>query len=271
MDNEKKKLTRKDLFASWLRWFLFNLSSISYERLASYGFCHSMLPIIEKLYDKKEEQIAALKRHSVFYNTEPQLGSIVNGITAKLEEARANGEKVDEEMINGIKVGLMGPLAGIGDSLIPGMLVPILLSIGMGLASGGSLLGPLFYIIAFNLIVISGSYYLYMKGYELGEESLELLMGEKAQKIKEAFAMLGAVVMGGVAANYVSLSTPLTYQSGEVNIVLQNMLDNIFPELLPLILVFVTWYLMSKKRISSIKIMLFMLVLAAAGVFLGIF
>lgn len=271
MSDYAKKLDKKDLRASWLRWLLFNLSSMSFERLESFGFCHSMIPIIKKLYNKKEDQIAALKRHSAFYNTEPQIGSIVNGIVAGLEEARANGEPVDDETIESVKVGLMGPLAGIGDSMIPGMLIPILLSIGMGLAYGGSVLGPIFYILAYNLIMIFGTYYLYMKGYSLGLDAVKILVGEQAKKITEAFTVLGMVVIGGISASYVNLSMKLFYKSGNVNIEFQKLLDNIFPKLLPFLLVILTWYLMSRKNISALKMMIILLIIAIAGVLLGIF
>ena len=67
-------------------------------------------------------------------------------MTAGLEEAKANGEDIDGEMINGIRAGLMGPVAGIGDSLLVGTLIPILLGVALGLSSGGSPLGAIFYI-----------------------------------------------------------------------------------------------------------------------------
>lgn len=269
--NGLKKLDKKDLRKSWLYWVFFNLSSMSFERLESFGFCHSMLPIIKKLYDRKEDQIAAMKRHSMFYNTEPQIGSVVNGIVAGLEEKRANGEPFDDNVINSIKVGLMGPLAGIGDSMIPGMLIPILLSIGMGLASGGSLLGPLFYIIAFNGIVLYGSYFLFMKGYQLGVDSMKTIVGEKTKRLTEAFSILGVFVMGAVASSYVKVSTGLTFVQGKVNINVQEMLDKIFPNLLPLLLVLFTWYLMAKKNVGPLKMMLVLLVVAALGVSLHVF
>ena len=67
-----------------------------------------------------------MQTYTAFFNTEPQLGSLVVGITAGLEEARANGDAVDGETINGMRAGLMGPIAGIGDSLIVGTLIPVL-------------------------------------------------------------------------------------------------------------------------------------------------
>lgn len=83
--------------------------------------------------------------YTAFFNTEPQLGSLIVGITAGLEEARANDtEGVDEETINGLRAGLMGPIAGIGDSLVVGTLIPVILGIALGLSNGGSPLGRSF-------------------------------------------------------------------------------------------------------------------------------
>ena len=162
-----KKLSKKALNKSFWLWFHGHLTCFTYEHMQTFGYMCSMLPLIEELYDSKEEQKEALTTYSSFFNTEPQLGgSLVVGVTAGLEEARANGEEVDGDLINGIRAGLMGPLAGIGDSLVVGTLIPILLGIALGLSTGGSVVGPIFYIVAWNLIMAFGMKFLYFKGYE---------------------------------------------------------------------------------------------------------
>lgn len=113
-----------------------------------------------------------------------------------LEEERANGAAIDDEVINGIKLGLMGPLAGIGDAMVPGMLVPLLLSIAIGLSQGGSVVGPIFYIVTLMVSVTAASYYLFMKGYQLGTKSVNMIVGEAAQRVREAFNLLGGIVDG---------------------------------------------------------------------------
>ncbi|HBK4769865.1 TPA: PTS system mannose/fructose/sorbose family transporter subunit IID [Serratia liquefaciens] len=272
MDTPTPKLNKQDLRRCWRSWMMYNLSSMSFERLESYGFCLSMMPALKKLYPEKQQRIEAIRRHTSFYNTEPQLGAIVNGMVIGLEEKRANGEPIDGETINTLKVGLMGPVAGIGDSMVPGMLLPILLSIGMALAAGGSVIGPLFYIMAFSLIVIPGSYWLFMKGYHMGSGSVEMLVSSKSSRLREALSLLGVFVMGGVAASYVKLGTGLEFITKDgVNIHLQQMLDGIFPNLMPLIVVLMTWYLMAKRGLSPVKAMLGLLALAAGGVACGLF
>ncbi|MEM6160324.1 PTS system mannose/fructose/sorbose family transporter subunit IID [Erwinia sp. P6884] len=266
------KLTRRDLRRCWRSWMMYNLSSMSYERLASFGFCLSMLPVARKLYPDDLQRKEMLKRHASFYNIEPQLGAIVNGMVLGLEEKRANGEPVDGETINTLKVGLMGPVAGIGDSMIPGMLIPILLSIGMALAAGGNILGALFYCVAWLGIVLPGSWFLFLKGYHMGSTSVEMLVSSKSTRLREALSLLGVFVMGGVAASYVKLGTGLAFVTKDgVNIHLQQMLDGIFPQLLPLMVVLGTWYFMAKRGLSPVKAMLLLLVLAAAGVTAGVF
>ena len=157
-----------------------------------------------------------MNTYTAFFNTEPQVGSIIVGITAGLEEAKANGnEDIDAEAINGIRAGLMGPLAGIGDSLVVGTLIPILLGIALGLSTGGSVVGPIFYIVAWNLIMAFGMKFLYFKGYELGGKAVDILVGEQATAIREAIVMLGTMVVGSVAATSVEynpfVQTPMVY------------------------------------------------------------
>ena len=247
---EERKLTRKDLRRCWRAWMMHNLSSMSFERLESFGFCLSMLPVAKKLYPDPVQRTEMLRRHASFYNTEPQIG----------------------ETINTLKVGLMGPIAGIGDSMIPGMLIPILLSIGMALAAGGNILGPLFYTVAWLAIIIPGSWFLFLKGYQMGSGSVEMLVSSKSTRLREALSLLGVFVMGGVAASYVKLGTGLEFITRDgVNIHVQQMLDGIFPQLLPLAVVLGTWYLMAKRGVSPVKAMILLLILAALGVASGLF
>ncbi|MCB7321122.1 PTS system mannose/fructose/sorbose family transporter subunit IID [Lacrimispora sp. 210928-DFI.3.58] len=269
-----KKLSKKALRESWLRWFLSNLTSMSFQWLETFSFADSMIPVIKELYGgNKEEEIAALKRHASFYNTEPQLGTIINGVVCGLEEERANGAAIDDEVINGIKLGLMGPLAGIGDAMVPGMLVPLLLSIAIGLSQGGSVVGPIFYIVTLMVSVTAASYYLFMKGYQLGTKSVNMIVGEAAQRVREAFNLLGGIVVGGVGASYVSINTGLVIATGNeaAQVVVNDVLNGIYPKLLTLFGILFCWWLMAKKRVSALKVMGILVLISMAGVAIGFF
>ncbi len=264
----EKKLSRKALMRSYLNWSFFHLTSLGYERMEAFGFAHSMMPIIKELYgDNKEEEIKALQRHCAFYNVEPALGTIVPGIIAAMEEKRANGEPIDDAMINSVKVGLMGPLSGIGDSFFQGLLCPIFLSIGISLATDGSVAGPLFYIFTTFPFIAAFSYFVYFRGYKLGMQSIDLFLGKDSKRVQEAFAILGLIVTGAIGASFVGLALDITITEG---VTVQGFLDGVFPSLLPLLLLVLTWYLMVKKHFKATTLILLYVVIAFVGAFFGI-
>ena len=289
-----KKVSKNSLNSSFWRWFYGNLTCFSHEHMQTFGYMWSMLPIIQELYETKDEQAEKLQTYYPFFNTEPQIGSIVVGITAGLEEARANGaEEIDDEMINGIRAGLMGPLAGIGDSLIVGTYIPVLLGIALGLAEGGSIIGPLFYIVVWNVTSIFFQKWIYNKGYELGGSAVEVIVGEQATALRESVIVMGQVIVGAMAGTWVSITTSVQLTTSiqnktemviegskviekvtgtqEVPVLLQEKLDGAFPGVLTLLFVLGCWWLMAKKAISPIKIMLLMVVVAIVGVLVGFF
>lgn len=270
----EKKLDKKDLKKGWLYWQFWAMSTLSFEKLEANGFAHSMIPIANKLYEPgSEEYKAMLARHAVFYNTEPQTGAIVNGIIASLEEERANGENVSDDMIHSIKSGLMGPIAGIGDSMVQGILIPILLSIGMGISADGNPIGVIFYAISYLVIMLAVNYFLYMKGYTLGTAAADVLVGDNSDKLRNAFNILGTIVVGGLAASFVKLSTILTItnEASDTTFNFQETLDSFFPGVLGLLAVLASYYLISKKRWSSNKVLFFLVAVAAVGVLLKVF
>ena len=144
---DKIVLTKKDrLSVAWRSTFL--QGSWNYERMQNGGFCFSMIPAIRKLYSNKEDQAAALKRHLEFFNTHPYVASPIIGVTLALEEDRANGSDVDNQTINGVKVGMMGPLAGVGDPVFWFTVRPMLGALGASLAMSGNVLGPIIFFVA---------------------------------------------------------------------------------------------------------------------------
>lgn len=269
---EIKKISKKTLTKSFHHWYYGHLTCFSQEHMQTFGYLTSMLPIIEELYNDKESQKKAMQTYTAFFNTEPQLGTIVVGVTAGLEEARANGESVDDEAINGMRAGLMGPIAGIGDSLIVGTLIPVLLGIALGLSTDGSPVGAIFYIIVWNLLAYFGMKFAYFKGYELGDKAVEFLVGPQGIAIRKAIGIVGGMVIGAVAATWVSVKT--SFQLGSAKhpyLVLQNQLDAVYPGLLTAIFIVFCWWLMAKKNMSPIKVMLLLVVIAFVGVLVGLF
>ena len=253
MSEQKVTLTKGDILSTYFR-STFLLGSFNFERMQSMGFCVSMIPTIKRLYSKKEDQAAALKRHLEFFNTQPWVGSAIMGVTAAMEQERANGAKdVDDAAISGVKVGLMGPLAGVGDPIFWGTLRPVLAALGAGISLTGSILGPLLFFILINVIRAVTRWYGFKYGYEKGTEIVSDMGGGRLQKITQGASILGLFVMGSLVSKWTSINVPLELtryknQLGEeVVVTLQGVLNDLLPGLLALLLTFLCMYLLRKK------------------------
>ncbi|MFB6465418.1 PTS system mannose/fructose/sorbose family transporter subunit IID [Cytobacillus sp. Hz8] len=271
-ESRKDRLTKKELRQIWLRWGFTHLTSMSYEKLQSHAWAYSFIPFANKYYkNDPEAKRRLLLRHSLFYNTEPQTGSLINGIVTSMEEEIALGNNVPETMPVNIKTSLMGPLAGLGDSIIQGIIVPTLLSIAMGLADGGNPLGPIFYIITYGIIGPLISYLCFKYGYRLGVNAIDVVTGENAKRITDAFNVLGIMIVGGLAASYITLNTTLKIPMGDKMKPLQEVLEGIFPHILPLSMVLLSWWLISSKQMTATKVILILTAIVTLGVVVGIF
>ena len=184
--------------------------SWNFERMQNGGWCYSMIPAIKALYPNKDDQIAALKRHLEFYNTHPYVSAPVMGVTLALEEERANGADINDQAIQGVKVGMMGPLAGVGDPVFWFTIRPILGALGASLALGGSIMGPLLFFIVWNAIRIAFLWYTQEFGYNVGTTIAQDLSGGMLGKITEGASILGMFIIGALVQRWVSISfTPV--------------------------------------------------------------
>jgi len=203
------KLTQKDRMAvAWRHQFL--QGSWNYERMQNGGWCYAMIPAIKRLYSTKEEQSAALKRHLEFYNTHPYVSAPIIGVTLALEEERANGAPVEDQAIQGVKVGMMGPLAGVGDPVFWFTVRPILGALGASMAMGGSILGPILFFVLWNVIRMAFLWYTQEFGYNVGSEIAKDLSGGLLGKVTEMASILGMFIIGSLVQRWVSISfTPV--------------------------------------------------------------
>ncbi|MCI1714332.1 PTS system mannose/fructose/sorbose family transporter subunit IID [Clostridium sp.] len=272
VDKKTKKLSKKDVIKAFWRWTFFSHSNYNYERLQSTAMVHCLAPIIKKLYrDDESEFKAAIKRHMEFFNTEPNFGGVIHGMVIAMEEQRANGEAISDEMINGLKTGLMGPFAGIGDTLVQGTLVPILLSFGISLGSEGNLLGPISYSVLIMGITISLAYYMWMQGYKLGREGIQkILAGNLLKKVMTMATTMGAIVLGALSANFVQLTTYVNLKMGASGLSIQkDVLDKLLLNLLPLIITLLSLKLLNKK-FKATTVLAILIAIGAVGGILGI-
>lgn len=232
----QKKLTAGDIRGVFLRSNLFQ-GSWNFERMQALGFCFSMIPVIRRLYpENSEERKQAIKRHLEFFNTHPYVAAPVLGVTMAMEEQRANGADIDDGAINGIKVGLMGPLAGVGDPIFWGTVRPVFAALGAGIAMSGSLLGPLLFFILFNLVRLLTRYYGVSYGYKKGLDIVHDMGGGFLQKMTEGASILGLFVMGALVNKWTNVNIPLVVseiknpETGEVTITtVQTILNQLMP------------------------------------------
>lgn len=205
MAEKKVQLSKKDRLSVALR-STFLQGSWNYERMQNGGWCFAMIPAIKKLYTTKEDQIAALKRHLEFFNTHPYVASPVIGVTLALEEDKANGAPVEDSAIQGVKVGMMGPLAGVGDPVFWFTARPILGALGASLAMGGSILGPILFFVLWNVIRWAFMWYTQEFGYNVGTKITEDLSGGLLQKVTKGASILGMFVLGVLIQRWVTIN-----------------------------------------------------------------
>ena len=267
-------LTQNDVFQAFVRWLCFSHSTYNWERMQGLGFAHSMTPIIKKLYKTKEDISAALKRHLVFFNTQPDAGGVIHGIVIAMEEERAAGADISDDAINAVKTGLMGPMAGIGDTLQQGILIPIALSIGMSIALGGniaetttgSVLGPIVFIVLMMIGIWGGGWFLWWQGYKQGRTAVtNILRSGTLNRVITGAGVLGNFIMGALVVQFVSLSTSVAFMIGGTPFEIQPIIDSFMPNLLPLLLVLLLWWLITKKNVSPTTIMIVIILVGVLG------
>jgi PTS system mannose-specific IID component len=280
----RKKISEKTLKKSFFNWFFWNGCSQQAESMLGMAFGQAMSPVIDELYDKKEDKAEALKRHTTLFNTEAQVGSICNGVVCGLEEANANGE-CTPELISSVKVALIGPTSAIGDSLWVATFIPILLTICLSISQASpsmAWLGPVIYLLAYPIGTGILSWNLFKLGYKSGIEGMHGFMSTgKLDSLTDTMTVLGLMVVGALTASFINFSLPIKIVrdvfDATKNKVLENqvifdadkMLNSIFPKLLPLLLALGVYYLYSKKKWSPLKLMGLILVLACVLTFIG--
>ena len=286
---EEVHLTKSDRIKVWWR-STFIQGSWNYERMQNGGWAYTLIPALKRLYHTKEDRSAALKRHLEIFNTHPYLASPIIGVTMALEEERANGAPIDDKAIQGVKVGMMGPLAGVGDPVFWFTVKPIIGALAASLAMAGNIMGPILYFVLWNAIRMAFLWYTQEFGYKAGSKITEDLSGGLLQEVTKGATILGMFILGALVNRWVSVKfTPVvsdvpnqkgayidwsSLPSGSKGIqkalelqsqglsltknkvlTLQDNLDSLIPGLMGLLLtLFCMWLL--KKKVSPIVIIL---------------
>lgn len=247
-------------------------SSWNYERQMNMGFLHGIAPILDKLYkDPKDDHLKkeAYKRHMAFYNCTPQTSAFILGLSASMEEKYyEDRENFNPESINAMKTSLMGPLSGVGDSFFQGTVRILAFGLGINLAQQGSILGPILAMIISFFPSFLVTYYGGKIGYSVGNKYLTKLYNEGLmEKVMYICSVVGLMVIGSMMASMIGITTPISF--GE-KFVLQDVLNGIVPQIIPLSLTFLMYGLLKKKVPTGWMLTICILggiLLSALGVF----
>lgn len=272
-----EQITKKDIWNLWLRFYFADEIPHCFDRYIAPCLMWSLMPILKKLYKDKKELAAAYERHLLFFNTQISWGGgIISGLMASLEQERAGqvyrGEEITitDELIYNTKAGLMGALAGIGDSIDSGTVQYIFIAIAIPWAQAGQAIGALFPFIAFSLYQLLIGYFFARQGFSMGRQASEMLASNAMQSIINVLSILGLFMMGILAASYVKVSSSLTFAISGKEFVIQETLDKVFPGLLPILTVFGVYGYFVKKGMNVTKALLgltaILAVLGAIGI-----
>ena len=259
----ERKVTKGDLTKCF--WHSLSVDgSFNYERQMSLAFQYSISPVLKRLYPKKEDMAEALVRHSEFYNVTPPLSPLVTGIAAAMEEQHANDPEFDVTTINAVKASLMGPLSGIGDSLFWGTYRPLLGGIAASLALTGNAFAPILFVVAYNVVNLACRYYGVHWGYKMGTSFLtKIQKSGLMDKVFYCAAVVGLLAVGAMVASMVSVSLGISFGEGDGVIVLNDVLNGILPQMLPLAVTGLLYWAIRKGW----KVNTLLLVIIAVGIF----
>lgn len=269
----KVQLDEKKVFKS-IFWRQFQLlGCMSHTRMQGIGFGWAMAPTLKMIYkDDHDKYMEALKRESMFFNTTQALAPFIMGLAVSMEKENAENPDFDTNTINGIKCGLMGPFAGIGDTFFYSTLRVIITSLVIGLALNGNILGPILYLLLYNIPNYLIRYFGMVYGYRLGSTFvLEVQKSGLLECITKAASIVGLMMIGCMTYSMVSFKTTLSVtMAGSANpFVLQDILDSICKGLIPLILVLVCFKAL-RKKVSPNWIMLGLIAFGFITVFIGL-
>jgi fructoselysine/glucoselysine PTS system EIID component len=192
-------------------------------------------------------------------------------MTAAMEEQNSLDADFEEESISSVKLGLMGPLAGVFDSLFWGTFKVIAAGVGTSLAIKGNIMGPVLFILIFNVPHLVLRYNLTFIGYNAGTKFLQnLAKNNVMDRLTKGDSVLGLMVVGAMPATLIAINTPIAFGSDKSAITLQSVLDQIVPSVIPLGLTFLVYFFV-KKQVKTTYLLLGLLALGFIGSMIHVF
>lgn len=267
----EKMITKKDLRRVFFRGIGMQFSW-NYERMQALGYCWSILPVLKKLHKNDPDGLKeSVTRNLEFFNTHPYMAMPIMGVSMAMEEKMAKDHSVEGSAISSTKVAMMGPLAGIGDSFFWFTWFPICAGIGVSLSQGGSVLGPLVFLLLFNILNLGVRWFGLKYGYQFGSEFVNKISGSNMmQRLSEGATLIGLMVLGVMTATMVTVPLDFVVGQGDQAMSLQAIFDGVMPNLIPLLLTLGVYKLV-KKGMSTTKVLFLVIALSILGAVVGLF
>lgn len=245
-------------------------SSWNYERMQNLAFGYMMAPVIRRLYVDEAEIEAALNRHLEFMSVTPHISTILVGVSAAMEEENVKNPDFDVTSISAVKTGLMGPLAGIGDSFFWGTLKLIAAGIGISLAQQGNILGPILFFLIINVPGFLARYFGLTLGYKYGVKLFsDVSNNNLVQKITHSASIVGLMTIGSMVASMIYFELPFMIGAGDYAEPVMNYVNEIMPAMFPLIFFGIAYYLLGKK-VKTTTMLIWLMVISIVLAFFGI-
>lgn len=260
-------LTKKDLMKFSLRYMICSQACFNYETMQSLGAVYAVGPLLEKIYDDKPELLRdKFKAHLQFFNTQTTFGSAILSATMAIEETKEVG---CTETAIAIRTSLMGPFAGIGDALF-GTLPRVILAAMSGYAAiEGDFLTGIMTCLGGGALIYCMRWMLIKIGYYEGAKFISERQ-EQLNHIREAVSILGIIIVGGLIAANIKITTPIALSIGDSSKPLQEVFDSILPKLLPVVTVATVYFALNIKKMTTIKMVWLIVIVSLVLAMLGI-
>lgn len=258
-------LTKKDIRKAALRWMPMAVNTFTYQYQQAGSVVFALGPALRKIYPNDDEYVVALNNHFNYFNAHPWMANLVLGAALGIED---EGGIEAKDAVQSFKIALMGPLAGIGDSLIWVLYPTIMGSIAGSMALTGNIAMTLIWL-ALNICFMFARVWLMEVGYFSGTKLVGML-GDKVSMLTETLSLLGLIVAGALIPTVVKITTPLTFTAGDSVTEIQSILDQIFPFLLPVAATAMCYKLVTSGKVSVSVLILIIVALSMVASAFGV-
>lgn len=260
-------LNKHDLRRAAVRYSFMGVNVFNYETQQGPSLVWSLAPALRKIYKNDDEGYKkSLDNQFKYFNTTTAMSNIIMGAGLAMEEKDGTASL---DAVQSLKTSLMGPFAGIGDTIVWILYPTIMGSIAAYMDLQGNMTGGLLWL-ALNFVFLWLKYKMFDLGYFSGVKLVSAL-GDRMSVFTDAASVMGLSVVGALIATVVKIYIPISFKTGKVTLALQSgVIDKIMPALLPALAAWGIYVLLGKKGWTANRVILLVIAVALLGAFTGI-